>query len=275
MRRATRTIAILALTATFMGCNPPATPATTPTSATSVLTLYPTQSTRPLAVDLARAYDAEQQVVSVSTLPSQDTTAYSSIEANQSAYLMTLHLSPEYSDHAIPIAQDAILIIANSDVSDMTLEQLRAIYQGRVADWEQLDGDSQPIIAVSREGSSDIRQEFNRMVMGRSRTSASTRLVTSDAQMIEFVNRTDGAIGYISAGYRTDTAGVLHINGVSASVEAIIQGIYPLRTTVYAIRNPSSEQQNDLFLNWIQSIEGQQIVSQRYLPILSVHGDSR
>lgn len=276
MRRATRTLAIIAMTATFMGCASQSTPATTATTSPIQLSLHATEATYPLAIDLARTYSHGQVAIDISTSPFNPLLPNSVADEETIRYLLSLHLNPTYTDRAIPVAQDAILVIASEDVaaSNITLEQLRAIYQGRVSDWEAINGQEQPIVTVSRESGSDIRSEFERMVMGRSRISAGARLVTSDVQMIDIVRQTEGAIGYISAGYRDQTMNFLRVDGIDGNNQAIVQGIYPLRTTVYLIgRQPTDVMANDDFVWWVQGQAGQRVISQRYIPLVPLTFD--
>ncbi len=67
------------------------------------------------------------------------------------------------------IARDGIAIVAHPDVpvSDLTVEQVRDIFSGKITNWKDLGGDDQNIIVVSREEGSGTRAAFERNGYGR------------------------------------------------------------------------------------------------------------
>jgi len=255
-----------------MSCTPQTTPATTPTLAASTLHMYATSSTHSLVLDLATAYSETHPEINIGVTSVNDTTDIPQPVETRSQYVVTVNADPAQFDWIVPIAQDAIVLLIDPDttLSDVSVEQIRAIYQGRISNWEVVTETIGPIIPVSREMGSDLRTEFERLVMGQSRIMAGVRILTSDQQMAAFVGNTSGAVGYVSLGSITDASAVIPLDGVIPSVESVMQGIYPLRTTIYLAGQRPRNAQERTFVNWVQGIEGQRVVSRRYVPLLPV-----
>jgi ABC-type phosphate transport system substrate-binding protein len=111
-----------------------------------------------------------------------------------------------------PVAADGFVVVTHSGVQGTTisLETLRAIYLKEVIQW----GDHTSIRPVDQSSHSPIRQAFSERVLGRSlgqlqlfwrNRLAVDRVMPppikpSDAEVLAFVARNKGAIGYVSAG---------------------------------------------------------------------------
>jgi phosphate transport system substrate-binding protein len=171
---------------------------------------------------------------------------------------------------AAPIGQDGIAIIVHPDVdvTGLSVDELRAVYQGRITRWEELGGSEGSIVVFTREQGSGTRAGFERLVMGRRTTTPNARIAASSQQVITTVARTHGAIGYISMGYLDSTTDVLRIDDVLPTSVTVFDNVYPLRTTLYVVGLQEPEDQYRQFIGWIQSPEGQVVVAQRYAPLI-------
>ena len=184
-------------------------------------------------------------------------------------YFLSSHLPLESPLWAAPIGQDGIAIIANSNIEldSLTIEQLRAIYQGRITQWDEIIETGGEITIFSREHGSGIRAEFDRMVMGLRQTTSNARLVSSSMQMLASITQHPGSIGYVSLSHLDDSVQTLEIDGIPATQDNVYHNRYPLRSTVFVVGLVEPENEYRAFIGWMQSPEGQVIVAQKYAPL--------
>ena len=64
------------------------------------------------------------------------------------------------------IATDGIAVITNkaNKVTDLTLDQVKDIYTGKITNWKEVGGEDAPIVVVSREDGSGTRDGFQEKV---------------------------------------------------------------------------------------------------------------
>ena len=98
---------------------------------------------------------------------------------------------------AIPYAYDGIAYITNkkTKVRPLTISELKAIFEGRITNWQELGGEEQKIIPVLMEG-----KHVNPMGIKLSHLSPNLKLIEdSRISAKEFVENNEGAIFYTSA----------------------------------------------------------------------------
>ena len=269
MRRAKRTLAIMALT--LASCSAQIVPASTPTIDAVILRLNGTSATLPLLTDLTRGYAQIAPTVSFEINVTNYAAAVEKAFSDDPIYFLTNHLPPpdQTALWGAPVAQDGIAIItySGSSVNNLTTEQLRAIYQGRITNWASLGGERMAITVISREDGSGTRAEFERLVMGERQTTQTAQIAPSSSAAITSVARQPGSIGYVSVGYLNESVQLININGVTPTQANVSQNIYPLRTTMFFAGPSEPDGALRAFIGWAQSLDGQAIVAQRYAPL--------
>lgn len=271
MGRAGRTVAIVALA--LAGCSNPVLPASTPTSDAVFIQLNTTTATLPLMTDLTRTYAQVNPAVNFEVSVGNFESAAVQALNDPPVYFLTNHLPPPEESvlWGAPIGQDGIAIIthATNPVTDLAIEQVRGIYQGRVVSWAGAGGASQTITVISREMGSGTRAEFNRLIMGERRISQSAHIAPSSAAVVTSVARQPGAIGYVSMSHLDPSVHAVRLNGVAATSENVYNNTYPLRTTLFFAGPAEPEDENlRAFFAWVQSPEGQAVVARHYTPLL-------
>ena len=264
-----RTLAIVALTTTLVSCSAPKIPETAAAQAQVTVRIVATTATYPLAIDLLTAYNRTIEPVRSSIQSANFQSARRAMMRDPSLYMMTNALPSDPDLWIAPIARDGIAIIVSDDVTaeNLSLGQLRAIYQGRITNWTQVGGDSGSIIVYSREEGSGMRVEFERMVMGPRLLNARGRIAMSSQQMVEQVRATSGSIGYVSSGFVQDEARILRIDSLFPDATTIARDRYPLRTTIYLVALTEPEPPIRAVFGWMQSLPGQEVVAQRFVPL--------
>jgi phosphate transport system substrate-binding protein len=173
-----------------------------------------------------------------------------------------------------PVAKDGVALYAHESngVAQLTVAQLRAIYQGDVTNWKAVGGADAPIVLYSRENSSGTYVFFKDNVLKGEDFAASAQTLPGTAAVVNAVSREKNGIGYGGAAY---AKGVKEIKVVgqdgqayAPSAENVKSGKYPLSRPLfmYTRGKPSGEARE--FIDFCLSDEGQAIVTQvGYFPV--------
>lgn len=146
------------------------------------------------------------------------------------------------------VACDAIVPFVRTDnpVSDLTLEQLRGIYTGQIADWSEIGGPEQPILIGSRNFSSGTYEAWKQLVLGPSAVISPEAVKLESRPLKDFILKQNGAIGYSAFSYIDQTVKPLSVNGVAPTRDQIERGLYPLSRDLYIyIRTDASSPVRD------------------------------
>jgi phosphate transport system substrate-binding protein len=166
----------------------------------------------------------------------------------------------------LPIARDSIVVITHptNPVGGLTLQELRALYQGQILSWDELGGPAVSIMPVSREDGSGVRQSFESFVLGRRDVTPTAVVMPSNQAVVEYVAATPGAIGYISTAWLAPTVSLLAVEGVTPSQVSVKDGRYILARPYYLVALRAPEDGLAAFVGWIKEGTGSEIVSQDY-----------
>jgi phosphate transport system substrate-binding protein len=180
-----------------------------------------------------------------------------------------------------PICYDAFVFITHKDnpVSSLTLDQLRAIYSGRITNWKEVGGSDQAIVAFQREPNSGSQTAMENLVMqGTPMASPLTvKEVVGMGALVDAVaeyRNNANSLGYtyqyyVQTLYKSSDIKILDIEGITPTAAQVVTGAYPLATAYYGvIRSEDADKPGGLFLDWILTPEGQQCVKQAgYIPL--------
>jgi phosphate transport system substrate-binding protein len=87
-------------------------------------------------------------------------------------------------------------------VTNLTTQQIKDIYSGKVTNWKQVGGNDLKVVVVSRPASSGTRATFQKYILGGPETISGPSSLTTDSTgtVVQNVKQTDGAIGYVALG---------------------------------------------------------------------------
>lgn len=141
------------------------------------------------------------------------------------------------------IAYDALAVIVNpsNPVSQLTRQQLEAIFRGKITNWKQLGGPDMKIIVYSRETSSGTYEFFKESALKNKNYMSSSLSMPATGAVIQSVSQTKGAIGYVGLAYlspRVKAIAVSYDDGkhyVLPSLENGKKKLYPVVRPLYYI----------------------------------------
>jgi len=172
----------------------------------------------------------------------------------------------------VAIAYDMIVPIVHpsNPVKNLSLEQLKAIYEGTITNWKQVGGNNEKIVVVSRDSSSGTFEVWESKVMKKAEVRKDALLQASNGAVLSVVARNKKAIGYVGYGYLDKTVKGIYVNNVEPTIPNGKSGKYPIARKLYMYVNdvkikPEAKQ----FINFILSKEGQIIVKEAgFIPII-------
>ena len=130
------------------------------------------------------------------------------------------------------IALDGIAVIVNaqSKVTDLTVEQIAKIFTGEITDWSEVGGDPGAISCIGRESGSGTRDGFE-SITGTKDSCKLDQELTSTGGVIEAVAGNPNAIGYVSlsAVEGKDTVKAVTVGGVACTEAAVLDGSYAIQ----------------------------------------------
>ena len=160
------------------------------------------------------------------------------------------------------VGKDGIALVGHpsNTVSDLSLEQVKAIYQGEITSWKEVGGADLKIVLIGRDSSSGTREFFTEFVLEKEDAAKDMQELNSNGAVAQAVSITPGAIGYVSLEYVDDSLKAFSIGGVAPTVENVISGVYEINRPLLMVTNGEPEGLAADYLAFILSEEGQQIL---------------
>lgn len=169
-----------------------------------------------------------------------------------------------------PIAWDALVVMVHQDnpVSDISLNQLRDLYQGRLSNWKQLGGDDRTIELLLREGKvSGVGRTIRKLVFGDPEIDLAGGKLYPSSEPLELEiesNRNAVAMSGISSARKRNLK-ILTLEGTEANYDNIRSGEYLLYRPLYITYNSSSPRRKEVkqFIKLANSSMGRKIIKQQ------------
>ncbi|SEK41352.1 phosphate ABC transporter substrate-binding protein, PhoT family [Methanobrevibacter gottschalkii] len=162
------------------------------------------------------------------------------------------------------IGQDGIVIAVNSKnpVNDLSKEQLKEIFSGKIDNWNQVGGHGGKINVITREAGSGTLDAFESIVLNKNTKIKNDAIVQSSTEAVkQSVKQDENAIGFVSFAHITPDVKTLSVGGVSPNAETIADGSYELqRPFLFLIKGSPSGDLKE-FIDWVNSSEGQKVLN--------------
>ncbi len=168
------------------------------------------------------------------------------------------------------IAKDGIAVIVHptNPVSELTIDQIRAIFCGDVSRWSDIGGKNESIVVVSRDVASGTFEVFKKLALKGEKTREDALMLASNMAVATTVEKTPGAICYVGLGYVSEGVKALSINGVVPTKETAGSGEYSLARPLYMYTNGEPSGLAKTFIDFILGPEGQKIVDEQgFVPV--------
>jgi phosphate transport system substrate-binding protein len=145
----------------------------------------------------------------------------------------------------------------------LTLDQLKALYEGKVKNWRELNGPDRPIVVVSRDTSSGTYEVWEDRVLAGGRVTPRAQLLASNGAVAQAVAKNKNAIGYIGIGYLNKDLKAVNVNGITPSKMTTASGEYPISRTLFMFTDGWPQGETLQFINFVlHPDQGQTLVEE-------------
>jgi phosphate transport system substrate-binding protein len=177
----------------------------------------------------------------------------------------------EAKEHAVALDGLAIVVHPSNPIADITMDQIKSIYTGEYANWQDLGQPAEPMVLLSRESNSGTFVFFREHVLDEADFSTDARFLPATSTIIQQVAEDKGAIGYAGLGYAEKAGATVKVVPVRESAEAapvtptsatVIDGSYSIARPLFFYIREGAPDLAQRFLEFCLSPEGQAIAEE-------------
>ena len=167
------------------------------------------------------------------------------------------------------IAKDALCVYVNpyNPVKNLTIEQLKKIFECKITNWNELGGKNQKIIPVIRNLNSGTHFYFQEHILEGDEYCSEAVIEATTRSVLEYIENNEGAVGYGSIGYKGNVV-YAKIEGIEPSDKTAQNDVYPITRYLHFFTSKVPKGAVKDFIDWVLSPDGQRIVEQSgFIPL--------
>lgn len=171
------------------------------------------------------------------------------------------------------IAYDGIAIITNKNnpIKNLTMEQIKDIYTGKITNWNEIEGgNDNEIIVTAREDGSGTRDAFQELIGFTSEELIENAMISNgNGGLKVMVQGNENAIAFVSFEYLDDSVNVVNVEGVEPKADSVRNGEYKIsRPFLLVTREDSLTENGQKLIDYILSDEGQKtVIDSKLIPV--------
>lgn len=173
---------------------------------------------------------------------------------------------------AVTVAWDGIAIILNKNnpVNQLSVNQIKAIYTGRITNWSELGGKDSPIVVVNKAQGRSTLELFLEHFKLKAEDIKASSIIGDNQQGVKLISSNPNAIGYVSIGtaeFEEQNGAdlkLLPLEGVKASTANVKNGSYPLRRPLNLVLKGSPSSAAQEFIDFAASARANSIIEELY-----------
>lgn len=170
----------------------------------------------------------------------------------------------EVKEHVV--AWDGIVPVVHpsNPVKNLSIEQLKGIFSGKITDWKEVGGKPGPIEIISRDQSSGTFEAWSELVMGDVPVATGAQSKSSSEMVFEAVAVKPNAIGYEGMGIAEGNPKIkpVSVEGQLASPANVLDKTYKIARPLYVFTRANTNPTVTEFVDFMLSAEGQGFVKE-------------
>jgi len=167
-------------------------------------------------------------------------------------------------------AVDGVAAVVNpeNNIRSLAREQLMTIFSGDITNWKNVGGENRRINLYIRDKASGTRKVFWKKALNRGDVAPVAVAVVSNGAMKTAVANDPCGIGYISVGHIDESVKGVTIDGIAPTRENVQTSKYKVARGLYSLTRGEPEGLSKLFIDYLFSPEGQDIVAEKgFIPV--------
>ncbi|MGE5476463.1 MAG: phosphate ABC transporter substrate-binding protein [Bacteroidales bacterium] len=161
------------------------------------------------------------------------------------------------------VARDCLGVVVHpsNPLSNLTAEQMRDLFTGAIRNWRDVGGNNEEVIRFVRPQRAATQVAAESLILGGHDLADDVTVVEDAEQMIDAVQSTPAAIGFLALHRFTPKVKLLRVGGVEARRETILSGRYPFTRSFYYVLRSESPQAAQDFLTFAIGPKGRDILT--------------
>ncbi len=273
--------AITALLVIFLaGCSAESTPQQdTDNALAGKIILTGSSTVAPLAGEIAKRFESLHPKVRVDVQTGGSSRGIADIRNNMANIgMVSRALTRKETDIiAFPIARDGVGIIVHTTnpVKRLSTEQIKAIYTGKIRNWQQVGGNKAPITVVNKAEGRATLDVFTTYFGLKNSEIRPDIIIGDNEQGIKTIAGNPNAIGYVSLGNAEYDANqgvkikLLPLEGIEATTSNLALGHYPLKRVLNFVTKTEPQGLALAFIEYAQSSNITDIIRQQQFVAIS------
>ncbi|HYR29555.1 MAG TPA: phosphate ABC transporter substrate-binding protein [Thermoanaerobaculia bacterium] len=175
-------------------------------------------------------------------------------------------------EHAVALDALGVFVHSSNPVAQLTIAQVKDIFQGKVTNWSQLGGPNAPVVLYGRESSSGTYDYFREHVLAKEDFAPAVQTLQGTAAIINAVGQDKNGIGYGGIAYAKDVKALpISADGkpaVAPTEATVADGTYPLARKLFFYYPSNAQERVTAFAQWSVTPEAQALVTKTgYFPL--------
>ncbi|GAB6991440.1 phosphate ABC transporter substrate-binding protein [Paenibacillus pini] len=160
----------------------------------------------------------------------------------------------------------------NVSVNNLSTDQLKGIFSGKITNWKEVGGDNADIVVITRAFGSGTRVNYQAKALAGgdiTKKEKNYKEVGSSGDMKTAVATTPNSIGYIDLVYVNSDLKAINFNGVAPTTNNVINGSYKIWAYGYFMTKGQPTGATKAFIDYIQSSKFQQgsLKKLKFIPV--------
>lgn len=167
----------------------------------------------------------------------------------------------ELVDHKVIAQGFGIVINKSLGVANLTKEQIKQIFSGKIINWKDVGGPDKEIFLIHRKSGSGTRGTFENTLLDKDKSLENDSIGAvqdSNGAVLTAMKQNEGAISYLALSYMNtaeakESLSTVSIDGVPAKNETIKDGTYPFWSWGHMYTKGEADGLSKEFINFITS----------------------
>lgn len=231
---------------------------------------------QPLVEAAAEQYTAEYANVQISVQGGGSGTGLSQVSqgavqiGNSDLFAEEKDIDPSnLIDNKVCVVGMGPVVNADCGVTDVTMEDLKAIFTGNITNWSDLGGADEAITVINRAAGSGTRATFESAVLGGDEAMTAQEQ-DSSGTVAKMVAETPGAISYLAFSYYEGASFIaLSVDGVEPSEANVETGDWKIWAYEHMYISADADQATKDFIEYMLSnkVQDELVEQMGYIPV--------